>query len=748
MINTRQNFSLSNLVPIMTTGLVSGILEIPIEISFAALIFTGVLAPYLSLGIGFMLMGAIILGLTSSLFGSFRGSISLPQDTSAVIISALAAGIAASISEAPPETIFLTVLAAITVTSVLTGMSFLALGWLRLGNFVRYIPYPVIGGFLAGTGLLLLLGGLGVAAGISVNINMLPSLFEMTTIIRWLPALVFAIAVLIAIRRSSNPLVIPLMILGCIGIFLAYLWISGSSIQEASGQGLLIGPFPAGNLWHLPPLTSLARVDWPLVFVQIGQIITLIIISTISLLLNAGGLELVTKQEIDLYRELRACGIGNLANGFVGSIPGYLALSISSLSYRMGAKSRIVGVFTAGTLLIAMLFGAPLIALFPRITAGGLIAFLGLSFLIEWVYDAWFKLSHTDYLVVIFIMGVMGIISPLVGVSLGLVLAATLFIIQYSRVRIVKHTLNGKTYQSKVERLPSDRAILKQSGDWIEILELQGYLFFGTTQKLLDQVHARLHERTKIPPQFILLDFRQVTGMDASAIMSFVKLRTIIQSHPITIVFTHLKPSYESLVDRELRSYGGNICWAFFPDLDHGVEWCENQILQMAHAELESIEESETPPGGVIELLATISGDSIESTEDRFPVDHLLTYLERIEYPAGFTLIRQGDPPQGIFLVESGLITAQLVQPNGSSLRLRTMGPGTVVGELGLYLNIPATANVVTDQPSVVYKLSSDGFRQMDEQDPRLASAFHKFIARLVGDRLRDTLATIRALSE
>jgi len=79
---------------------------------------------------------------------------------------------------------------------------------------------------------------------------------------------------------------------------------------------------------------------------------------------------------------------------------------------------------------------------------------------------------------------------------------------------------------------------------------------------------------------------------------------------------------------------------------------------------------------------------------------------------------------------------------------VRTMGPGTVVGELGEYLNIPATASVVTDQPSVIYLMSSERFQQLDEQDPKLAAAFHKFIARLVGDRLRNTLDTIRALSE
>lgn len=745
MESFRQNFRPKMLVPSLATGLVAGILEVPIEISFAALIFTGILTPYLSAGIGYMLMGAIILSLTNALLSALRGGLALPQDTSAVIIAAIAAGIAASMSDAPPDTIFLTLLATITATSILCGATLFALGWFRLGNFVRYIPYPVVGGFLAGTGLLLLLGGIGIAAGASASVLTLPTLFEIGSLGRWLPGLVFAVLLFITTRRISNPLTIPLIMLAAIGIFYAYLFALGSSVQEASQLGLLMGPFPEGNLWSLPPLYKLVEVDWGVVIKQAGQILSLVVISTISLLLNAGGLELVMRQEVDFNHELRVSGVGNIASGFVGSIPGYLALSLSALSTRMRANNRLVGIFTAGTICLAMLFGAPLIALFPRMVAGGLVAFLGISFLFEWVYESWYKLKLSDYLIVLIIMVTMGAVGPLAGVGLGLVLAAGLFIIQYSQTKIVKHILNGNTYQSKVERSAVERAVLRESGDWIEILELQGFIFFGTTQKLLALVHSRFHDPAKIPPRYLLLDFRQVTGMDASAVMSFVKLRTLTQAHPITLVFTHLHPALEKQLDRELRAYGEDICWMFFMDLDHGVEWCENQILQSAQA---STTAGEKRPNGLAELFFASPENTDETIQGRFPLDRLLNYLERVELPAGYTLIHQGGPPQGIFLIESGQVTAQLVQPDGSTFRLRTMGPGTVVGELGEYLNIPATASVVTDQPSVIYLMSSERFQQLDEQDPKLAAAFHKFIARLVGDRLRNTLDTIRALSE
>ena len=171
----------------LMAGVITGILEVPIEISFAALIFTGVLAPYLSNGIGFFLMGAIIFSVMSALLSSYPGSVSLPQDTSAVIIAVMAAGITASMIGASQHTMFLTVLATITIASLITGFSLLVMGIFHLEKLIRYIPYPVIGGFLAGTGLLLFFGGLSVSTGASISFATLPLLFQSHTLATWLP---------------------------------------------------------------------------------------------------------------------------------------------------------------------------------------------------------------------------------------------------------------------------------------------------------------------------------------------------------------------------------------------------------------------------------------------------------------------------------------------------------------------------------------------------------------------------------
>jgi SulP family sulfate permease len=125
------------------------------RISFAALIFSGDLSQFTGRGIGLTLFGAFAMLLVVALTSSFPAMVATPQDSPAAILAFMAAAIAAAMPSASPEEKYFTVVAAITLTSLLNGVIFFALGSFKLGGLVRYIPYPVVGGFLAGTGWML-----------------------------------------------------------------------------------------------------------------------------------------------------------------------------------------------------------------------------------------------------------------------------------------------------------------------------------------------------------------------------------------------------------------------------------------------------------------------------------------------------------------------------------------------------------------------------------------------------------------
>lgn len=167
-VSMRESQSSSNrdLASGIIAGVVLGILNVALAVAFGARVFSGPLAPFVSVGIGLFLFGGAVVGIVVVFVSSHSGMIATPQDIPATILALVAAGIFATMSSSmSPEAALPTVVAAIAVTGLLTGACFLLLGQFKLGNLVRFIPYPVIGGFLAGIGWLLLTGGLGVMVG-------------------------------------------------------------------------------------------------------------------------------------------------------------------------------------------------------------------------------------------------------------------------------------------------------------------------------------------------------------------------------------------------------------------------------------------------------------------------------------------------------------------------------------------------------------------------------------------------------
>ncbi len=714
----------------LSAGLVIAMIDIPFEISVAALIFAGDLSGHVASGIGLHLFGAVVMAAVGALTSSFPGMVVLPQEGPGAILALVAAAIVASMpASATSQELFLTVVAAISLTSMLAGAFFLALGQRRLGALIRYIPYPVVGGFLAGTGWLLIRGALGVMTDVSLTSYQIISLFQPGLLVRWFPALLFALFTLVLLRRRSHFVIVPAMLLLATALFYVVLWSTGTSIAEASAQGWLLGTFSKGVLWNPLTPSALSQVHWPVVFGQAGSIGTILFISVISLLLSTSGLELSARRDIDFNRELQSAGLANLVAGLGGAPIGFQTLTYSTLGHRVGAESRLTGLMTALLYAVMLFFGAPLLSYFPKPVLGGMLLFLGLSFLVEWLYDAWLKLSRAEYGIVLLILIAMDVAGVLASVGLGIILAVVVFVVNYSRIPVVRHSLSGNSYRSSVDRPRADAQALRSRGVWLHILELQGFVFFGTANMVLEQLRQRLKDPALPCPRFVVLDFRRVNGLDASAVLSFAKMKQLAQPQGLILVFTHLSSVMQRQLAQEVLTDEDRALWRVELDLDHGVEWCEEQMLQMLDGERPTPGE-----GGHLETL------QLEAIHD------LKKHMERTDVPDGYYLIRQGDPPRGLYFVEAGQVTAQREYGDGRVMRLRKMGPGTIVGEMGLYLGSEASASIVTNQSSTVYYLSRANLTRLEEAEPKVAAAFHKYIAQLLSERVSFANDALQAL--
>jgi SulP family sulfate permease len=704
-----------------------------VAISFAALVFSGPLSGHVASGIGLALFGAAVVALVTALFSSLPSMVATPQDSTAAVVALIAAAVAAGLpAGSTPDQTFYTVAVAIALTTALVGLFFFALGYFRLGGLIRFIPYPVIGGFLAGTGWLLTKGALEVLAGRRLGPSTIATFFEPDLLLRWVPGTLFAVVLFLTLRRYRHSFLLPSFLFGSVFVFYAILLVSGVTMTKAGQLGLLLGPFPENSLWRPLGVAAIGHVHWPTLLGELGNVAPVLVVGVVTLLLNASGLELTVQRDVHLNRELKTAGVANVLGGLGGGLPGFQTLSLSALAHRMAPDRRLVGIVIAVTCAGTLLAGSAVLSLLPRASLGGLLLYLGLSFLVTWVVDARKKLPRSDYLVVLLILVVIATVGYLESVGLGIVIAVVLFVVKYSRVDVVRHALSGAAQLSNVARPRRHREVLHELGQRVLILRLQGFIFFGTANGLVSRVRRRLQESELDALGYLILDFRPVTGIDSSAVLSFVKLTQLAEQHDFVVVFTQTTPTIlHQLEQGGILADGARA--RTFSELDQGLEWCENRLLEGAGL---SLDEHPAPLEGFLEQIA----------RGRDNVAELLPYFERLELPSGHYLMRQGDEPDAVFYVESGRVRIQVEIEPAKTVRLLSMGPGAVIGELEMYRGRQRATSAVTETAAVIHRISAESMIHLEQQYPERAAVFHRLVCRLLAERLTRTINTLHVL--
>jgi SulP family sulfate permease len=714
----------------LAAGLIIGGVEVVLAVAFAALVFAGATPSRLGDGIGlYLVAAALTLGFLAWRAG-VRGVVGSVQDAATAVLSILALSTAykastlvllcqnASVGRCEVPDVFLTVVAATLVVTVSCGAIFFVLGTFRLGNLVRFIPYPVVGGFLAGTGWLLFKGGIYIASGVELHFRTFDLLVSPVTLKRWVPALAFGVILYLAVRLVKKPLVIPIVLGIGLVLFAIGMLATGSSIDAAKHGRWLLGPFESVRLWQPWALRALTGADWSAVLSQWAGIATAVFVATIAILFNISGTEVVLHRDLDTNRELRDAGLLNVVSGALGGIPGYHALSLTALAERMSVDARVAGLIAAAVPLAGVIFGASVIELIPRMIVGGVLVFLGLAFLVDWVWDKRKVLPPLEYGVVLVILAVIIGRAYLPGVVVGLVLAVVLFAVNYGRIELVREVSFGETYHSNVDRPPAERAALRTMGDEVQILLVNGFLFFGSANGLLELIRKRAETD---PPRFLVIDFRRVTGVDSSAVVAFVKAMHLAEASGFELVFTGASEA----VRRQLARGGivASEVVRFEPDLDRGLQRCEEGLLRDEAVQVSEPDDALAgmPPG-------------------------LRAHLEHVELPDGTVLIHQGESPDDVYVLASGRLRVETLTERGTRMRLRTLRAGVVVGEVAMYSGVPRTADVVAETPSVVLKLSKDSIERMEAEDPELAAALHRWLATTLAGRLGESLKAFDAL--
>jgi len=716
-----------SLATAIVAGVVGGLIVLSTSISYPAVIFTGAFEPYLGIGIQMALFGTAVLGTTVAVGSSYPAAIANIQIETAVVLGVLSAAIAESLgARGAGAPALATLLAAIVLSTLSLGVVFIALGAFRLGNVIRYIPFPVIGAFLAYIAWLLLRGGLSTMVGQPLSLPASLLLLQPSLLPHWLPGALAAVGLLTLQLVRRHYLNTPVLLVASVAVFWLTVWLTGTSTAELRTAGYLLpGPSPEQSWSPVGSLVALAQADWAVVLRQLPQVMIVWLVGMIALLVIASGVEIASRSDVDLDQELRVAGIGNLLSGLGGGLPGYQSASASLLSHYIGTRSRLVGLISAGICASVLLFGGPLLAYVPKLLLGLVLVYLALGIAADLALDRWPKLPLADRGILLLVLLSLIWLGFVQGIVIGLIAGLAVFAFNYARIDVVRAAGSGARYASNVLRPPAQRRLLVDHGEAIQVIRLQGYLFFGSAHGVLERVSARLTLPGKTPIRYLVLDLERVDGVDSSTVFSFIRLIERADQRGVTILWAAVPET----VAAALRSAGLDLDRRtrpqLFLDLDHALEYVEDVLLDRLAGAAPAFDE----PTRGFPVLATGEG--------------ILAYGTRVTWRAGEHAIRQGEPSEEMYFIETGRLTARLEQASGSHVRLRTILPGTVIGEVACYLGLPRSASVVADQDSSAFRITKDALERMRTENAELAVAFHQFMACAAAERLAHNTALL-----
>ncbi len=703
----------------VVSGVINGAMAIPVCIALASVIFSGDLRPYFPMGIGLFLAGNAMVGAVASLHSSSRFGMAGVQDSTPAIVALMVISIAASTHN--NASTLPTVVAAIAISTLVMGLTLYGLGQFRLGIGARFFPPSVVSGFLAGTGVILLLAGLGFLMNINLTMFNLDQLFRPGAPGRWLPGVLFGIALVWIHLRFPKAWVLPTVLFASALIFSLSLHLLHISTQVAIARGWIEGGFPAGRLWPPLSLAQLGQIDWSILGQHLIHYLIIAFVGSLALLLNASGLEQTTEEEIDLDRELRGNGLANLVAGLFGGANGYLSISGSALSHELNAPGRLPSLINSAMSVAALGFGMSLLQVFPNFLLGGLTIFLGICMLKEPCFDNLRRLSGLEYGSTILIMVVIAYLGFINGVLVGLLAAFCFFVISSSRVNLVQFAGTCRTIQSQVIRTRSAASLLQRRGDDVRIFALQGSVFFGSSFNLYRRMQALFDTEASRAPRFLLLDFRDVVGIDSGGMTWISRLAKLASTRQATLVLSDLSPVARS---QFLRFMG--TADATGPDqtasihlasvMDEALQWCEDQLL--AGGDLQG-DSPALPAEAEAQTLASLDAEAVEWTAQF--IAKARAYLQRESHQAGAILWRDGDEALHFYLIESGEIEVASLAANGERKRHLGIGAGSVFGEVSFFLKSPRIGTASCIRDAVLYSITRAQLAAMAEQQPQLA---------------------------
>ncbi len=698
-------------------GAICSILSIAYSLSYAALIFTGPLENLLAYGVAVAFLSAATGGAVVALRSSIPFAIAGPDSSISVVLAAMVATLVQRIIASGGTHLLEPSLIALSLSTALTGLLLGVLGYANAGRAIRFVPYPVIGGFLGATGWLMITGAIQVVTDIRPTLFNLDAFASAGFAAKLGTGAAVAVVLHALLPRARSAFVLPGILLAAILLTHIVLLSSGVSLADAQSAGWLFHPQSAATLTLPWKPAELARFPWAALPSLAGDLLAVGFVTVITLLLNTTGIEIATRTEANIDRDLKVLGFANLLTAALGGIVSCTSVSRSTLVRVAGASGRISGLTVAAICAVLLLVGPGLLGAVPKFVLGGVLCFLGSGLVYQWLIRSSRQLLLIEYLSLIAIALLIVYWGFIGGVLIGVVIGCATFALSASRVNAIKFSFDGSEFRSSLDRGPDELSILAEHGRDIQGMALQSYLFFGSASRLYQYVKELLSKRRTC--RFLIFDFRRVTGIDSSATHSFAQIRQAATEARARVVLVSLTQDLE----RAFRTAGfitEDIIVA--SDLDRALEFCEHEIIETHRAE-----------GGELRSLRGWLSEALGGGEF---ADRLAKYCRRLEVNTGDIIARQGETAASMHFILEGRVGIIVDLPEGRTVRVRSLGPHTTVGEMGLIAQRPRSATIQAEATSVLYELDAEAFASIKRDDPALSQALLGYVVAVMTERL------------
>jgi MFS superfamily sulfate permease-like transporter len=654
-----------------------------------------------------------------------------PSVTPALVLGTLVARVAGDPAFAIGQASAIAGLLALVAAAVVSmGACQIALALSGLVRFAKFVPQPVLAGFMNGVALLALLALLPLLFGWPVDAlqfggwDAMPRVQPATLAVG-----LFTLALIMVLPRFSRRL--PAILIGLLAGTAAYAALHAVAPQLTLGP--LIGALPAA--W--PQVDTLQPffegVEAPLLqrHLRAALIAGLVmaLIGTLELVLSTLAMDQACRTRTDPRREVLAMGAANVASGLVGGLPLLLVRPRALHMLEVGGRSR-SGIFICCALFALLgLAAAPLLSSLPQVVLGGVMVTVYLMLVDRWSLKLaaqwWQGRREADVQLALLVVGLVCAVTVVLGfpaaVAAGALLSMMLFIHSMGR-SLVRSRYTGDELPSRRIYAPADEAQLQTLRARITVLELEGALFFGSADRV-----AELADALDARCDTLVLDFRRVSLIDASGAVVLQQLSRRLAERGLVLLLGGV--SVDNRHGRVLAQFvGDSVAMDHgLHDLDQAMERAELRLLSLAGRE----PLREVVPIEQVSLMQGLDADQRV---------RLAACMQPRRLASGETLFHQGDPGDRLYVITSGSINVLgAAVPGGTALRQRyvSLSPGMMLGETAMLDGGGRSGEAVAVGEAEVHALDDQTLRRLSSEDPLLYAQVYRNVALHLSQRLR-----------